>query len=93
MNFMESNSCVIEDAAPAPERLFRRERPDHRFSVGLLAGAMAGVWLAMWAAPRLISELRRRRDDIADSVVRRARDVERYATASKTDTAPDRHAL
>ena len=60
----------------------------HGFLIGLLAGAAAGAGLAIWLTPRV----QRVRNDVADSVVRGAREVERLATAAKTDglcpTAP-----
>ena len=61
------------------------ERRDHGFVIGLLAGAVAGAGAAMWLAPRLASRLRQQRDDVADAVVRGAQEVERFATAAKSD--------
>jgi len=45
---------------------------------------MAGLWTALWLVPHVVSDLRRRRDDVADSVVRGAQEVERIASAAKT---------
>ncbi len=61
-------------------------RPDYGFVIGLAAGAIAGLWTALWLMPHIASDLRRRRDDVADSVVRGAQEVERYASAMKTDS-------
>jgi gas vesicle protein len=61
------------------------KRRDHGFVIGLLAGAVAGAGAAMWLAPRLASRLRQQRDDVADAVVRGAQEVERFATAAKSD--------
>lgn len=75
------------------------QRPrDHRFVIGLFAGAIAGVGLAMWLGPSVTRSTRRIgqaldelvsrgqdvRDDVADSVARGAHQVERYATAAKS---------
>jgi gas vesicle protein len=38
-----------------------RERQDHGFWMGLLAGTCVGAGLAMWMAPRLAAEVRARR--------------------------------
>ena len=59
---------------------------DSGFFIGLATGAMAGLWTALWLVPHVVSDLRRRRDDVADSVVRGAQEVERIASAAKTDT-------
>jgi gas vesicle protein len=48
------------------------EHRDHRFVIGLLAGTFVGVGLAMWLAPRLVSELRERMTDSARSLGKRA---------------------
>jgi hypothetical protein len=69
-----------------------RQHPDYGFLIGLLTGTMAGVWAASWLAPRVVSDLRHRRDEVADSVVRGAREVERFATAVKSDAVTP-HAL
>jgi gas vesicle protein len=73
---------------------------DHRLAIGFLLGTAVGAGLMMWLAPRAASELRQRvtesaknlrqraqgvRDDVAETVVRGAREVERYAAAAKTD--------
>jgi len=78
------------------------QRPrDHRFTIGLLAGAAVGVGLAMWLGPGVTRSTRRlgralndlvsrgqaARDDVADAVARGAHQVERYATAAKTHGA------
>jgi hypothetical protein len=62
-------------------------QPDYRFLIGLATGAMAALWTALWLVPHVMSDLRRRRDEVADSVVRGAQGVERYATAAKSDVA------
>ena len=77
-----------------------QERRSHGFAIGLLTGTFVGAGLAMWLAPRLASELRERmtdsakglrrqaqdvRDDVADAVARGAHEVERYASAAKSD--------
>jgi gas vesicle protein len=59
---------------------------DSSFLIGLATGVMAGLWTALWLVPHVVSDLRRRRDDVADSVVRGAQEVERIASAAKTDT-------
>ena len=101
------------------------ETRDHRFLMGLIAGAVVGAGLGMLLAPRAATDLRRRladsakslgetaseryhqasaqvgavakeykrkgqaiRDSIADTVVRGAQTVERYATEAKTDQGP-----
>ena len=61
------------------------ERRDHGFVIGLLAGAVVGASAVMWLAPRVASRLRQQRDDVADAVVRGAQEVERFATAAKSD--------
>jgi gas vesicle protein len=98
------------------------ETRDHRFLIGLIAGAVLGAGLGMLFAPRAAVELRRRlagsakslgetaseryqrasasvgaaakevtnkgravRDSLADTVVRGAQKVERYATEAKSD--------
>jgi gas vesicle protein len=98
------------------------ETRDHRFLLGMIAGAAIGVGLGMLFAPRAAVDLRRRladsakslgtaaseryqqasdrvgaaaqeatskgraiRDSLADTVVRGAQKVERYAAQSKTD--------
>jgi gas vesicle protein len=66
-----------------------QEHRDFGFAAGLLTGAVFGAGLAIWFAPRVASELRQRRDDVADAVLRGAREVERYAAAVKSDSAPD----
>lgn len=58
---------------------------DTGFLIGLATGAMAGLWTALWLVPHVIADLRRRRDRVADCVVRGAQDVERFATAAKSD--------
>jgi hypothetical protein len=78
------------------------QRPrDHRFGIGLLAGAVVGVGLAMWLGPGVTRSTRRIgralnklasqgqdvRDDVADAVARGAHQVERYATAAKSPRA------
>ena len=60
-------------------------RRDHGFMIGLLTGTFVGVGFAMWLAPRLISELREQRDDVAEKVARGAREVERFVTAAKSN--------
>ncbi|MBE3123608.1 MAG: YtxH domain-containing protein [Planctomycetes bacterium] len=99
-----------------------QETRDHRFLMGLIAGAVLGAGLGLLLAPRAAVELRRRlagsakslgntaseryqqasarvdaaakevtskgqaiRDSLADTVVRGAQKVERYATEAKTD--------
>jgi len=71
----------------------------HRFAIGLLAGAVVGVGLAMWLGPGVTRSTRRIgralnklasqgqdvRDDMADAVARGAHQVERYATAAKSN--------
>jgi hypothetical protein len=57
---------------------------DSGFLIGLATGTMAGLWTALWLVPHVVSDLRRRRDDVADSVVRGAQEVERIASAAKT---------
>ena len=58
---------------------------DSGFLIGLAAGAMAGLWTALWLVPHVVSDLRRRRDCVADSVVRGAQEVGRCALAAKSD--------
>ena len=74
----------------------------HRFTVGLVTGAVVGVGLAMWLGPRVARSTRRFgqalsklvsqgqdvRDDAADAVARGAHQVERYATAAKRHRTP-----
>ena len=43
-------------------------RRDGTFAIGLLAGAVVGLGLAVWLAPRLRSELRQRVTDSATTV-------------------------
>jgi gas vesicle protein len=99
-----------------------QETRDHRFLMGLIAGAVLGAGLGMLLAPRAAVDLRRRladsakslgktaseryqqasarvgaaakeyrskgqaiRDGLAETVVRGAQRVERYATEAKTD--------
>lgn len=42
-----------------------QEPSRHRFAIGLLTGTFVGAGLAIWFAPRLASELRRRVTDSA----------------------------
>ena len=102
--------------------LHTEEYRGHGFAIGLLTGTFVGAGLALWLAPRMASELRKRvtdsardlgrqasehyeqatsrvgeavseltrkgqdlRDDVADVVARSAHEVERYATAAKSD--------
>jgi gas vesicle protein len=61
---------------------------DYRFLIGLLAGAAVGAGLAVWLTPTVNRAIRQGqdvRDDVADAVARGAREVERYATAAKSD--------
>jgi gas vesicle protein len=74
---------------------------NHRFSIGLVTGAVVGVGLAMWLGPGVTRSTRRIgralnklasqgqdvRDDMADAVARGAHQVERYATAAKSNRA------
>ncbi len=76
---------------------------DHRFVMGLVAGAFVGAGVTMWLIPRArktsarVSETaaalgrkgRRVRDDAAGAVARGVREVERYATAVRTDHIAD----
>jgi len=72
---------------------------DYGFVLGLLTGTVVGAGLAALLAPRAAAEVRTRlsnaagevarrgnglRDDVADSVVRGAHEVERMATAAKS---------
>jgi gas vesicle protein len=103
-----------------------RNRGNHGFLIGLVTGTVVGAGVAIWFAPRLASDLRRRvsdsakklsgraseryqqvstrvdeavddltkrgqrvRDGMADAVVRGAHEVERIATAAKTDRVAD----
>jgi hypothetical protein len=62
--------------------------PDYRFLIGLLAGAVVGAGLAVWLTPtvkRAIQQGRAVRDDVAEAVARGGREVERYATAAKSE--------
>jgi gas vesicle protein len=65
---------------------YTQERRDYGFVIGLLTGTVVGAGAAMWLAPRVASRLRQQRDDVADAVVRGAQEVERFATASKSDS-------
>jgi len=47
---------------------------DYGFALGLATGALVGVGLAMWLAPRSASELRERITDSAKDIGRRASD-------------------
>jgi gas vesicle protein len=62
-----------------------QESRDYGFVIGLLTGTVVGAGTAMWLAPRVVSQFRQRRDDVADAVVRGAQEVERAATALKSD--------
>jgi gas vesicle protein len=76
-----------------------RKPREHRFAIGLLTGAAVGVGLAMWLGPGVTRSTRRIgralnklasqgqdvRDDMADAVARGAHQVERYATATKSN--------
>jgi gas vesicle protein len=82
----------------------RQGHTDYRFAIGLLTGACIGVGLALWLAPRPVSELAERvtasvdrltnrgldiRDEIAATVAPGAHEVERVATtAMNTRTGP-----
>ena len=57
---------------------------DYGFMIGLLTGTFAGAGLALWLVPRVVAELRQRRDDLADVVARGAHEVERQAMAAKS---------
>jgi len=57
-----------------------RERPDHGFVIGLLAGTVVGAGLTMWLAPRVASELLQRASDSARGLGRKA--SERFQQAS-----------
>jgi hypothetical protein len=56
---------------------------DCGFVAGVLTGAVVGAGLGMWLVPRY----QRVRDEVADAVAHGAHEVERYATAAKTDRA------
>jgi len=61
---------------------------DYRFLIGLLAGAVVGAGLAVWLTPTVNRAIRQGqdvRDDVAEAVARGAREVERYATAAKSE--------
>jgi len=61
---------------------------DYRFLIGLLAGAVVGAGLAVWLTPTVNRAIRQGqdvRDDVAEAVARGARNVERYATAAKSE--------
>lgn len=73
-----------------------QEPRDHRFAIGLLAGTAIGAGLAIWLAPMvgdaisgLVNKGQDVRDDLADAVARGAHEVERQATAAKSDRTPD----
>ena len=55
-------------------------RDDHRFLIGLVAGTVIGAGLAMWFAPRMTDEIRRRVGASARTI--RATASERYEEAS-----------
>ena len=82
-----------------------QEHRDYGFAIGLLAGTFVGAGLMMWFAPRTTSEVRKRvadsardlskrgqgvRNDVADTVARGAREVERFASAAKSDRITER---
>jgi len=61
---------------------------DYRFALGLLAGTVVGAGLAIWFGDAIAGITRKGqdvRDDLADAVARGAHEVERYATAAKSD--------
>jgi gas vesicle protein len=61
---------------------------DHRFLIGLLTGSVVGAGVAIWFAPRVASELRRRVTDSAKKLSDRA--SERYQQVStRVDEAVD----
>jgi gas vesicle protein len=70
---------------------------DHRFAIGLATGTVVGAALALWFAPGLASITKRGRDikdDVADTIAHGAHEVERYATAARSEPvreAPLRH--
>ena len=71
-------------------------RRDHRFAIGLLTGSVVGAALAIWLSAHVtaaVNELTRKgqdvRDNLADAVARGAHEVERFATAAKSDRVPD----
>jgi hypothetical protein len=70
------------------------EHRDHGFVMGLFAGTFVGAGLMMWLAPavdRLSRKAQGVRDDVADAVARGAHEVERVATAAKSDRAEVRN--
>lgn len=84
---------------------YNQEHRNYGFAIGLLTGTFVGAGLMMWLAPRTASEVRQRvadsakdlgkrgqgvRDDLADTVARGAREVERFATAAKSDRITER---
>ena len=64
---------------------YTQESRDYAFAIGLLTGTVVGAGAAMWLAPRVVSQFRQRRDGVADAIVRGAQEIERVATAVKSD--------
>jgi gas vesicle protein len=65
-----------------------RNRGDHRFLIGLVAGTVVGAGVAIWFAPKVASELRRRMTDSAKKLSDLA--SERYQQVStRVDEAVD----
>ena len=48
------------------------DRPDYRFTLGLLAGACVGAGVVLWLAPRTAGEIRGRVTDAAKDLGERA---------------------
>lgn len=59
------------------------------FGLGLLTGAVIGAGLAMWLAPRAVSELRERLIDSAKSLGKRVGEQREQVTTYVEDTAED----
>jgi len=73
-----------------------REHRDRRFAIGLWTGTVVGAGLAMWLVPRVsraIDHVLRKgqhmRDEVADAVAHGAHEVERFATAARSDRGDD----
>ena len=71
---------------------------DSGFAIGLWTGAFVGAGLAMWLVPRVsraIDDVLRKgqhvRDEVADAVAHGAHEVERFATAARSDRGDDGH--
>ncbi len=64
-------------------------RRDYSFAIGLVTGTVVGVGLAMWCAPKLVSELRARMNESAKRLGKRASDQYQQASTRAAEAVDE----